>query len=57
MEGNTLFGDYGPKDPRAPHFHARKPFGRIAIANSDAAASGILQAAVGEAYRAITELN
>jgi len=57
MGGNTLFDDYDRDDPRAPHLRARKPFGRIAIANSDAAARGMLESAVGEAHRAITELN
>jgi spermidine dehydrogenase len=57
MGGNVLFGEYDRDDPRAPHFRARKPFGRIAIANCDAAATGMLQSAVEEAYRAITELN
>jgi spermidine dehydrogenase len=57
MGGNTLFDAYDRDDPRAPHFRARKPFGRIAIANSDAAARGMLDSAVGEAHRAITELS
>jgi spermidine dehydrogenase len=35
---------------------ARKPFGRIAIANSDAAASAMMQAAVEQAHRAVAEL-
>ena len=34
----------------------RKPFGRIAIANSDAAASPHTDAAINEAYRAVQEL-
>jgi len=33
-----------------------KPFGRIAIANSDAAANAMLEAAVKQGYRAVTEL-
>jgi spermidine dehydrogenase len=44
------------KDERWPHIRARKPFGRIAIANSDAAASAMLEAAVEQAHRAISEL-
>jgi spermidine dehydrogenase len=35
---------------------ARRPFGRIAIANSDAAANAMTQAAMGEAYRAVREI-
>ena len=57
MGGNTLFDDYDRDDPRAPHLRARKPFGRIAIANCDAAATGMFEAAVGEAHRAIMELS
>ena len=57
MGCNTLFDDYLSDDPRASHFRARKPFGRIAIANSDAASQGMLEAAVEGAHRAITELN
>ncbi len=44
------------KDERWPHIRARKPFGRIAIANSDAAASAMFEAAVEQAHRAVTEL-
>jgi len=43
-------------DARYPHMRARKPFGRIAIANSDAAASAMLEAAVEQGYRAVSEL-
>ncbi|MEM9758613.1 MAG: FAD/NAD(P)-binding protein [Pseudomonadota bacterium] len=43
-------------DPRYPHVQARQPFGRIAIANSDAAANAMLESAVEEAYRAVREL-
>ena len=35
---------------------ARKRFGRIAIANSDAAANPMLEAAVEQGYRAVSEL-
>ncbi len=34
----------------------RKPFGRIAIANSDAAGNAMTEAAIGEAHRAVREL-
>ena len=43
-------------DPRYPHMHARKQFGRIAIANADSAASAMLEAAVEQGYRAAYEL-
>jgi spermidine dehydrogenase len=44
------------KDERWPHIRARKPFGRIAIANADSAASAMLEAAVEQAHRAVSEL-
>ncbi len=48
---------YGNKNnERYPHVIGRKPFGRIAIANSDAGASAMLESAVGQAHRAIKEL-
>jgi spermidine dehydrogenase len=43
-------------DPRYPHVKARQTHGRIAIANSDAQANAYLDAAVGQAYRAVNEL-
>lgn len=43
-------------DERWPHVRARKPFGRIAIANSDAATNAMLQSAIEEVYRAVEEL-
>ena len=43
-------------DPRYPHVRARKRWGRIAIANSDADANAMLEAAVEQAYRAVEEL-
>jgi len=52
---NPLFDpDYAPGE--APHEVGRQPFGRIAIANSDAAASAYLDAAIDEAWRAVNEL-
>jgi len=44
------------KDERWPHLRARKPLGRIAIANADAAASAMFEAAVEQAHRAVSEL-
>ena len=43
-------------DARYPHMRARKPFGRIAIANSDAGARANLPTAVEQGYRAVTDL-
>jgi spermidine dehydrogenase len=42
--------------PERPCVIARQPFGRITIANADAAASPHTDAAIGEAYRAVTEV-
>ena len=56
--GNTLFDPYyeDPDDERYPHVRGRKRFGRIAIANSDAAANAMLEAAVEQGHRAAGEL-
>jgi spermidine dehydrogenase len=56
---NTL---YDPEDwaftssPSRPAIRGRRPLGRVAIANSDAAASPHTDAAINEAYRAVTEI-
>jgi spermidine dehydrogenase len=42
--------------PDRPAIRGRKPLGLVAIANADAAASPHTDAAIGEAYRAVTEL-
>ncbi len=47
--------DYAPGE--APHEIARQPFGRIAIANSDAEAYAYVDGAINAAHRAITYLN
>jgi spermidine dehydrogenase len=44
-------------DERYPHVQARKRFGRIAIANSDAGAQAMLESAVEQGHRAVTELS
>ena len=49
-------GDELPRD-RRPWRKARQPYGRIAIANSDAAANAMAEAAIGQAHRAVTELH
>ena len=43
-------------DERYPHVRARKPFGSITIANSDAGARAMLESAVVQAWRAVSEL-
>jgi spermidine dehydrogenase len=56
---NPLFDDprwaFGTPDDR-PCVVARQPFGRVTIANADAAASPHTDAAINEAYRAVQEL-
>jgi spermidine dehydrogenase len=54
-EYNYLFDPEWPEG-EAPCQIARKRFGRIAIANSDAAAAAYTDAAMDQAYRAVTEL-
>jgi spermidine dehydrogenase len=51
---DTVYDDYS--DERYPHMRARKRFGRITIANCDAAADAMFEAAVEQAHRAVTEL-
>jgi spermidine dehydrogenase len=57
--GNSLFSpSYDDEDDeRYPHMRARKRFGRIAIANSDAGAEPMIEAAIEQGYRAVTELS
>jgi spermidine dehydrogenase len=43
-------------EERRTWLRARRPFGRIAIANSDAAANAMTEAALGEAHRAVREI-
>ena len=52
---DTVYDD--DNDERYPHIRARKRFGRIAIANSDAGANAMLETAVEQGYRAVTELS
>jgi len=42
---------------RRPWEEGSRPFGRIAIANSDAAANAMTESAIGEAYRAVKDLS
>ena len=58
-DGLSGYGDpwwEGRNDPRRPNVIGRQPFGRIAIANSDAGASAMLESAVEQAHRAVQEL-
>jgi hypothetical protein len=43
--------------PARPAVRGRRPLGRVAIANSDAAASPHTDAAIDEAYRAVMEIS
>ncbi len=52
---NPLF-DPDWKEGEQPWVVGRKPFGRIAIANSDAGASAYTDAAIDQAYRAVQEV-
>jgi spermidine dehydrogenase len=54
----TPFGLEEPewKDGEQPWVKGRKPFGRIAIANSDAGASAYTDVAMDQAFRAVNEL-
>lgn len=54
-EYNCLVDGDTPPDQR-PNVAGRKPFGRIAIANSDAAMAAYTDAAIEEAHRAVQEL-
>jgi spermidine dehydrogenase len=54
-EPNPLFDPEMP-DGEAPHEIGRRPFGRIAIANSDAGARAYLDCAIDQAWRAVGEL-
>jgi spermidine dehydrogenase len=52
---NSLF-DPDWKEDETPWVLGRKPFGRIAIANSDAGAVAYTDCAIDQAYRAVSEL-
>lgn len=55
-EYNSLWDPFWLAGGETPCERARKPFGRIAIANADAAAYAYTDAAIDQAYRAIHEL-
>ena len=54
-EYNPLFDPEWPPG-EAPHEIGRKRFGRITVANSDSAATAYTDAAINQAYRAVSEL-
>jgi spermidine dehydrogenase len=55
-EYNSLFDPFWLEGGEQPCVVARQPFGRIAIANADAAAYAYTDAAIDEAYRAVDDL-
>ncbi|MFY9559922.1 MAG: NAD(P)-binding protein [Terriglobales bacterium] len=55
-EYNSLFDQFWLDGGETPCQVARKPFGRIAIANSDADAYAYTDGAIDQAYRAVQEL-
>jgi spermidine dehydrogenase len=55
-EYNSLFDPFWLDGGEQPCVVARQPFGRIAIANADAAAYSYTDAAIDEAYRAVSDL-
>jgi spermidine dehydrogenase len=55
-EYNSLFDQFWLDGAETPCQVARKPFGRIAIANADAGAYAYTDCAIDQAYRAVQEL-
>jgi spermidine dehydrogenase len=55
-EYNSLFDQFWLEGGETPCQVARKPFGRLAIANSDAGAYAYTDCAIDQAYRAVQEL-
>ena len=53
---NALFDPFWLEGGELPCVVARKPFGRIFIANSDADAYAYTDAAIDQAHRAVNEL-
>ena len=56
---NSLYDEtyYRDDDERYPHMIARKPFGKVVIANADSGASAMMESAIEQAYRAVKELS
>ncbi len=57
-EANPLYDEIyeDDEDERYLFVRGRKPFGRIAIANSDAGSTSLLDVAIDQAHRAVHEL-
>jgi spermidine dehydrogenase len=55
-EYNSLFDQFWLEGGEMPCQVARKPFGRLAIANADAGAYAYTDCAIDQAYRAVSEL-
>ncbi len=53
---NSLYDSFWLDGSELPCERARKPFGRLAIANADAAAYSYADAAIDQAYRAVNEI-
>ena len=53
---NSLFDEFWLTNEEPPCVRARRPFGLLAIANSDAAAYAYVDAAVDQAHRAVLEV-
>jgi spermidine dehydrogenase len=56
-EYNSLWDDFWLEGGETPCEVARRPFGRIAIANADAGAYAYTDGAIDQAYRAVRELS
>jgi spermidine dehydrogenase len=54
---NSLWDPFWLAGEPGPCVTARKPYGRVAIANADADAYAYTDCAINQAYRAVTELN
>ena len=55
-DGFYDLGESWPSRDQRPNVVGRQPFGRITIANSDAGGSAMFESAVGQAWRAVGEL-
>ena len=56
-EYSSLWDKFWLEAGETPCEIARKPFGRVAIANSDAGAYAYTDSAIDEAYRAVQEIS
>jgi spermidine dehydrogenase len=55
-EYNPLYDPWDVPEDQRPHVIGRRPFGRIAIANSDSGAAAYTSSAIDQAHRAVEEL-